>query len=213
MPTSERVAWKCSRTENGVPSATTSGTWYLPAWSAESWALGVPKRPSLAPSWGKVRHGEDSYGLSSQRARRGSPAQLAGLLLSRPFLLLLLPPATAALRESQALPQGSQSWKGRKEESPLTWICKLRPREGTKWPRGDYVWAANEYFNGGLPPSNPGLPLPHRETGNLRTLPEERTSGFIRLWTTLGTKNPKCPLTFPCWHSPENTLHATRDWE
>ena len=44
--------------ENGVPSATTSGTWCLPAWSAESWASGVPKRPSQAPGWGKVRHGE-----------------------------------------------------------------------------------------------------------------------------------------------------------
>ena len=44
--------------ENGVPSATTSGTWCLPAWSAESWASGVPKRPSRAPGWGKVRRGK-----------------------------------------------------------------------------------------------------------------------------------------------------------
>lgn len=43
--------------ENGEPSAMTSGTWYLPVWSAESWASGLLKRLSQAPGWGKVRNG------------------------------------------------------------------------------------------------------------------------------------------------------------
>lgn len=78
--------------ENGGPSVTTSGTWCLPVWSAESWALGVPKRPSLAPSWGKVSNEEAFCGIFTESMAWGALPGWAGFGLFRVFLHFLLPP-------------------------------------------------------------------------------------------------------------------------
>lgn len=70
--------------ESGEPSVTTSGTWCLPVWSAESWASGLLKRLSRAPGWGKVRNGvAEGRSLSSGKNMvLGTWAQLVAMIPS-----------------------------------------------------------------------------------------------------------------------------------